>query len=686
MGVETRLPQEPSPEALSRAWTAVSKACGVGYEEFSHRVAKHFRLGVADVSTWDPQAISLIPERVARTYGILPLSLEEDRVVVATPDPSNASARGEIVAHAGRTPVFLVASPWEIEGALDRAYAPVQSVRSNLSTLVAAAASEELSIVSGQISDELVPLEVESPPVVKLADVILRVAVRYRATEIHLVPGRKTGYVRYRIDGVLQDYVELPLRAQERVLARFKNMALRASTSDGGPRNLFPLQGRDGRDLEAHVRTTATPDGEHATIRITDPNHLPTLQELGFHGALGDRLRPLLEVRDGLVLVTGPARSGKTSLVYAALSDAKGMNVVSLENPVERVLPGVTQIEYDASTGRSYAEVLQALLGETPDLLHAGEIRDLDTARTVLRAAVTGRRVLATLHTSDAVSAVRRLMEMGLDPGRLLESLRGVVSLRLIRRLCPECARPVREPGDLASRELQLSRKAGRLPALRVAGCPECGGTGYRGELPLVEVLATDASMESALHPQITEAELERWARNRGMRTLADVARDRIAAGETSYQEAERVLGVVPDAGSGVGPVGPVLIVDDEPGDRLLIRGVLEDMGLEVVESEGGPSALALLGSGEHDVSLMVLDLLMPEMHGIEVLKRVRRSLDTQALPIVVLTASPDPRDEIEVLDAGADDFLLKPLVADRLRARISAVLRRSGIEIPGVP
>jgi len=681
-GLELRLPQFPDLSTLRRAWRDVATACKATDDQLAQRVARHFRLGVADLSTWDPQAVALVPEKVARAHGILPLSLDNANVVIATSDPANRDARKEIVSHAGRQPVFLMASPPAISQAIDRAYAPVRSVRSTLHTLVTEAASNDFQVVTSQggAPGAITRFELEAPAVVKLTDIVLQQAVRYRASEIHLEPGREAGRVRYRIDGVLQHFLDLPVQAHNRIVARLKSMAQRPTAIADGPAGSFGLQGKDG-ELDAQLQTMATPDGERVTIRITDPRATPTLDELGFDGHEGKKLRELLEQRGGFVLVAAPARSGKTSLVYAALTAGSGLNVVSLENPVEVQLPGVTQVQYDPSSG-SYAEALQQLLGLDPDLIHAGEIRDLATARTVLRAAVTGRRVLATVHTSDAVSGVRRLLDMGLAPGRVAESLRGVVSVRLLRKLCESCARDVSEAADLPSRERQLAQAMGTLPARRAVGCPECGGTGFHGQLPLAEVLTLEPSLLTAIAESSTGPELDQTARAHGMKSFLEIALERVARGQTTLQEVERVVGLIPQREAAASAVGPVLVVEDEADDRLLIRAVLEEIGFHVVEAEDGPPALELLEGGDHDFSMVILDLFMPQMHGNEVLRRIRKSLATQGLPVIVLTASPNPRDEIELLEAGADDYLLKPIVADRLEARVRAVLRRSGVQL----
>jgi CheY-like chemotaxis protein/Tfp pilus assembly pilus retraction ATPase PilT len=433
---------------------------------------------------------------------------------------------------------------------------------------------------------------------------------------------------------------------------------------------------------QAHLLTTPTPDGELVSIRLIDPKEVPSLDKLGFDGAEGLKIRKVLSRPDGLVLVTGPARSGTTSFVYAALSALQSQSVISLEGRPELVVPGVTQIRYDPLTGLSFAETLQQLLDRSPDVLHAGEIRDLPTARITLRTAVTGRKVLATVHTSDAVSGVRRLIDMGLAPGRLGESLHAVISLRLVRRLCPECARPFDPERDGKSREAKLAAVLGIAPVKRAVGCKHCAGTGYYEQIPLAEVLVITSELRAVLNRSPNDVELLRAAQADGMRTFAEVGLERVKNGETTVEEIERVLGVVPSRDETADSVGPVLVVDDEEQDRLVVTSVLRGMGFEVIEAPDGATAKSMLESGDEAFSFVVTDLYMGGVDGLELLRAVRQSLSTQSLPVIVLTSSANPRDEMELLEAGADDFLLKPVVADRLEARVRAVLRRSGVRL----
>jgi type II secretory ATPase GspE/PulE/Tfp pilus assembly ATPase PilB-like protein/CheY-like chemotaxis protein len=670
----------PDLATLRTAWTAVVRACQVSEEKFTERVAGHFRIGVADLSTWDPQAVRLIPENVARRFGILAISFTNANVVVATSDPSNRGASQEIVAHSGRQPVFLLASPSRMDRAMERAYAPARAPKNALQTLVAQVAASDFQVVTASGTGLFTSFDLQDPIVVKLSDIILHQAIRYRATEIHVEPGREQGRIRYRVDGVLQHVVDLPAAAHTRLAARLKSVAFDRPGAD--PNEGFPIKTPEGDYRVGHLLTTPTPEGELISIRLVAPNEIPTLDSLSFGGPEGKKIRDLLRRRDGLILVTGPARAGTTSFVYACLHALSRLSVISLETRIEQVIPGVTQIRYDSSTGRSFAETLQGLLDRSPDVIHAGEIRDLATARIAIRTAVTGRKTIGTLHTSDAVSGLRRMMDMGIDGGRLAESCHAVISLRLLRRLCPDCKKRVDPAANPPSREYKLAARLGVHPVNGAVGCKSCAGTGYRGQIPLAEVIELTPPVKGFLQSDPSDADLLKACRNEGMRTFAEVGLDLAAKGETTIEEVERVVGIVPIQEETASAAGPVLIVDDEPQDRLIFKGVLDSMGFQVVEADSAIAAKRMIEERSHDFSLVLLDEFMPEMNGRELLREVRKSLVTQYLPVIVISASLDPKVEIDLLEAGADDFMTKPVPADRVEARVRAVLRRSGVEL----
>ena len=550
-----------------------------------------------------------------------------------------------------------------------------------LQTLVAKVAEADFQVVTNQGAGVLTTFELEDPDVVKLADIVLQQGLRYRATEIHVEPGKESGRVRYRIDGVLQHVVDLPPAAHRRLVARLKHLAFDRPGQDAEEGFQVRITDPDAQKT-AQLLSTPTPGGELVWIRLFDPGAIPTLESLNFGGLEADKIRQILARPDGLVLVTGPARSGTTSFIYAALHALQHQSVLSLEGRPELELPGVTQIRYDPSSGHSFAETLQGLLDRSPDVVHAGEIRDLPTARIALRTAVTGRKILATVHTSDAVSGIRRLMDMGLDGGRLAESMHSVISLRLVRRLCPSCTRAFEPKKDARSREAKLAGVLGAQPVNVAVGCKACAGTGYLGQVPLPEVLVVGSELRKALGVDPTDADMLRVARAEGMRTFSEVGLERISGGDTTFEEIERVLGSVPTRDETADSLGPILVVDDEEQDLLLVGSALRQMGFEVVGARGGAEAQRLITSGEHDFSLVITDLFMPEVDGRDLLRSIRQSLSTQTLPVIVLTVSEDPRHEFDLLEAGADDFLLKPMVLDRLEARVRSVLRRGGVRV----
>lgn len=679
-GLVLDLPVRPNVVELRRAWTRVVEACRTSDEEFTRRVAGHFRIGVADVAQRDPQAVALIPEAVARRHGVLGLSLTERNIVVATSDPSNRSAWREVVEHTGRQPVYLMASPVAIAEALEEAYAPKRAPRNSLEELVREVARSDFQVVTSDGRGRFTSFELEDPAVVRLADVLLQQAVRHRATEVHVEPGRERGRVRYRIDGVLQHVVTLPPEAHDRLVARLAYLARGGATGEEG--DSFTVHVSETLQRRALLLFTPTPDGELVTIRLVAPAEVPTLERLGFEADDLARIRDVLRRNDGLVLVAGPARAGTSTFVYACMRALASRNVLSLESRIECHVPGVTQVRYDSATGLSFAETLQQLLDRNPDVVHAGEVRDLATARIALRTAVTGRKVLATVHAPDAPSGLRRLLDLGLAPGRLAESLHAVISLRLVRRLCPHCAEAVASPDDLPPRERKLAELLSVLPPRRAVGCRACAGTGYLGQLPVAEILVLDRTMRQLVEEGYDDAALHLAARMEGMRPLGESAIDRARKGHTTVEEVERVLGVVPTRAETPRSAGPVLLVEDEAQDRLLVGSIIRDLGFEVIEAGDGEAALELLRERGGRFSLVVLDLILPGIDGIEVLRRLRQSLETQYLPVLVLTSTTDPRREIELLDEGADDYVLKPVAVDRFQARIRAVLRRSGVRI----
>jgi Tfp pilus assembly pilus retraction ATPase PilT/CheY-like chemotaxis protein len=427
------------------------------------------------------------------------------------------------------------------------------------------------------------------------------------------------------------------------------------------------------------VSTIPAGGAEKCVIRVLDSSASLSLDDLDIPKTELGRLRELLTHRDGVVVVTGPTGSGKTTTLYGALRElADGrVNIMTVEDPIEYELPGITQTQVQTKQGMTFASALRAMLRQDPDVILVGEIRDKETAVTAAQAAMTGHLVLTTVHANDAVSAIARLADMGLQYSTISQVLRGAIAQRLLRRVCAACAEPVR--GQLTPDEQRLTERHGVEPVVRAVGCTECGFTGYRGRLPVNEVLVGGPRLQQAIEQRKGWATLMRVATQGGMRTLHEVGLEWVTQAKTTLVEVERVLGQGLDDLGGEVATGPprILLVDDDEEARLLMRSLLERDGYEVAEVEDGHKALDIL-KDDQDYQLIVLDLAMPGMDGRQVLDQIRGSVDTAALPVLIRTGTGSDMLEAELLEAGADDYVEKSVDANRFMARVHAVLRRS--------
>jgi type II secretory ATPase GspE/PulE/Tfp pilus assembly ATPase PilB-like protein/ActR/RegA family two-component response regulator len=670
----------PAAEAKD-VWEAVAGACGIEDETFSKLVAEYFRLDVARFEDADPNAVLLVGESMARNHHFFPLYETDRQIVIATCDPTDVETERAVGFSTGRTVVFQVASPGMIQEQLDQRFSPERTVETLLGTLE----GEDLPDDAVRLVEEMGPESISSEdasatPVVKLTNLILRDGIAQKASDIHIEPGRTHGLIRYRVDGELRKHMDLPMSALNRIISRIKILS-RLDIADR-------LRPQDGKarvrigDFAYDLRVSTIPAGgaEKCVIRILDSNSQITLEDLDLPKYELARFRQLIGYRDGIVVVTGPTGSGKTTTLYGALremADGK-INIMTVENPIEYELPDITQTQVESKQGVTFARALRAILRQDPDVILVGEIRDSETAETAAQAAMTGHLVLATIHANDAVSAVARLADLGLQYSTIAATLRGAVAQRLMRRVCAACAEPVR--GVLTPEEEKLAEKNGIEPVLRAVGCAECGFTGYKGRIPVDEVLISGPRFHSAVQARKGWPTLSRIAQQGGMRTMHQVALDWVTQGKTTLAEVDRALGsqFVDDA-EATEEAGPpsILVVDDEDEARLLHRTLLAQEGFRVTEARDGHEALEALRQ-KSDFSLVILDLAMPEMDGREILARIRGMRETAAIPVLISTGTGDEHTETELLEAGADEYMEKSATAARFLARVRAVLRRS--------
>ena len=695
------------------------------WAELAGRVAERFGLELAEFEVAEPQALRFVPERLARACMIFPLRIDDSEIVAAISDPTNLATEEELRFASGRRPVFEIASPAVLEKMIEAHYRPESAAASLLEDI--GADVDGVHLVEDQGPKPLDEEEAAGEPVVRLSNLILTEAIAQRASDIHLAPGRAVGTVHLRVDGVLQLRMRIPMPVLHRIISRIKilgdmDIADRLRPQDGRARIRVE---DDYYDLR--ISTVPTRDAEKAVIRVLYSDTAPGIDDLHMPDKDLQRLRSMLAHRDSIVLVTGPTGSGKTTTLYAALQELNtgDVNIMTVEDPVEYELPGVTQIQVEPRRNVTFASALRAILRQDPDIILLGEIRDVETGEIAVQAAQTGHLVLATLHTNEALGVVSRLQDLGVQAASISDSVCGMVAQRLLRKLCNDCAETIE--GDLTDEEQHLTRRYGVTPTVRAIGCPVCDDIGYRGRLPVIETVIPTAALRELILEGAGIDALRQQAIDDGMRSLREGALEFVRQGVTTLEEVDRALGessrgssgptaapdstVEPETGGAGRQVTTdrdleralatpsarsvveekdeaepsetirVLLVDDDPVIRQVARCLLSKAGFDVTEAEDGVAALERINSDHPNdhVDLVVSDLDMPRLNGYDLLRLARGAPRTAALPIVVLTAEQEPETEAKLIEEGADDYIRKPIDPVRFVARIKAALRRAG-------
>ena len=663
----------PADVSLIDAWEIASRTLGIPAPELASAIAPSFGLAEADFEKAESNALSLLPERIARKYHVFPLREDERHLVVATADPTNIEVEHAIGFAAGRRPIFELATPAAIDEHLFVAYNADRAMDQLLSS-VKDDVADMVKVVEEEGPESVDAAEVESAPVVKLANVIVRDAVVQQASDIHIEPGPKGGLVRFRVDGVMRQYMHLPMVALNRIVSRIKvlgklDIADRIRPQDGRSRVAV-----EGRYVDLRISTVCTRDAEKAVIRILRPENTKKLEDIGITPRELGRLRQLLGCRDGILIVTGPTGSGKTTTLYSAIREiATGeVNISTVEDPVEYELPGITQIQVDPKRGITFANSLRALLRQDPDVIFVGEIRDAETAQIAAQAAMTGHLVLATMHTNDAMAAIARMMDLGLDRQTIATTMRGTLAQRLIRKVCSDCAQPVM--GALTKEEETLSARYSVQPLSRAVGCKRCGNTGYRGRLPLIEVSIITPALADMIAGGATANMLQRAAIAQGMAPLREVAIARVRRGETTLQEVERVIGdaIEDEQKPETGPAS-ILVVNADPAWRRMTRALLEAGGFRVTEAVDAAQAMQLMAAGE-EFALTITDLMSPTLVGAATGQH--RGLTPRASTQV--PATPRPSQQVPAQPAPPPDAKTGELDWARFAATVQSSIRKT--------
>jgi type II secretory ATPase GspE/PulE/Tfp pilus assembly ATPase PilB-like protein/CheY-like chemotaxis protein len=569
--VET-LRQEAATEPQSLWLTTVARKL-VTDDEILRAAAARFRLPVADLTKLDRATHDSVPEPLIRRFNILPLRLTDSVLEIATANPFDIDAEKDLAFATGREVRTFLCSPSRIKEKMEEMY---RGGGSDVMAKLLGGMDDTLQVTQLEDDDGGTDLaasaeEASQRPVVRLVDLMLSDGILSRASDIHVEPGEAGVAVRYRIDGVLRQVMNIPRTAGAPLISRIKIM----SGLDIADR-LRPQDGRarvsvNGGPVDLRVSTLPASHGEKVVIRILNARAtVLTLESLGMSPNERETMESLLNNKEGIILVTGPTGSGKTTTLYSMLRlvQDEGVNIVTVEDPVEyRLGKGIVQVQVHEKAGLTFAAALRSILRQDPDVVLLGEIRDKETAQIAVQASLTGHLVLSTLHTNDAANAVTRLVDMGIESYKLASALRGVIAQRLMRKLCTTC----KEVNDQPPPDRIRRYIPPNTVIYRPLGCPDCSMTGYRGRFSVVEVLTMNVEMERMIGAGATAEKIAEGARSNGMLSLFESGLIHVLAGESSVEELLRVVDV-PGAdsltASRLGQHGPPLPKAPEPARK----------------------------------------------------------------------------------------------------------------------
>ncbi len=500
--------------------------------DVAQALAEQSGLESVDLASVKPtdEAIALVDASIAHTFRVLPVLVRNGRLLVALADPLNVTVLEDIAFAAGMPADGAMADPDLLAQRVRELYGAEESLSDAIADAAAMDGSDPETAA-------------QSRPVVRLLNSILQRAIRDRASDVHFEVYDNVFRIRYRVDGALYEVEAPPAHLALPLVSRIKVMSDLDITEVRLPQDGRIELSIDGRPVDLRVATLPGQAGEGCVMRVLDRSAVNlSLKSLGLLPEEERVLRELTELPHGIVLVTGPTGSGKTTTLYAMLSEANdpAVKIITVEDPVEYEIPGIVQVPIHDDIGVTYASVLRTILRQDPDKILVGEIRDRETATTAVEASLTGHTVFATIHTNDAPSTVTRLLDMGIEPFLITATLEAIVAQRLVRTVCPDCKQTYQADDELLA---ELGPDADRIRGLDLAygkGCDKCHHTGYRGRTGLFEILRMDGELRRMVQSGASIEDLRRAATARGMRPLRDSGLEAAAAGRTTIEEVLR--------------------------------------------------------------------------------------------------------------------------------------------------
>ncbi len=639
-----------------------------------------------------------IPYELAKKHGMFPLREESGELVLAMSDPFDVLAE-DSAAKKAQLPIHpVLATKSQIAAWTERYYLSHETLYDLLKNIV-----DETMI--DFIKDKEAPgghIEIAEEayvPVVKLVNLMLADAVKARASDVHIEPQEDHFRIRYRIDGDLKDIMKLPLSLEPCLVNRIKVLANLDVAEKRKPQDGRMRMKVDDKEINIRVSIIPTYYGEKVVMRLLNTSEaIVKLEKLGMDERELRLVKEAVTSPQGIVLVTGPTGSGKTTTLYSVLDFIKSevSNIITIEDPVEYLTDGISQIQVNPAKNLTFASGLRSILRQDPNVILVGEIRDQETADMAFKSSLTGHLIFSTLHTNNSLASITRLLDIGLEPYLIGSSLNLIISQRLVKVICPDCRHAYVPEPELREKFAALLGQYGVKEFFRGRGCRNCNFTGYFGRQAIFEIVKLDEEMKSLITKKATEEELVAAARAKGMRPLAESGIRKVSGGLTTLEEINRVVEInQPDtinppapsarpetapaaaepADRAVPETATILIADDEDDIAKVLKMRLRSAGFEVLRAVNGEEAVELTVKEKPDLILM--DVMMPRMDGYQATRILRSRLETAHIPLIMLTAKSDIESELKGIDAGADDYISKPFDHVRLIARIKMLLRR---------
>jgi len=663
----------------------------ISEEDLTRASSGVFNIPVANLSDEpvDDSLTKVISYEIARRYGVFPLRKENGALLLAMSDPVDVMAM-DAVRNIVNTDIKAVLSiKSAIAANIEKYYHLDDSLYDLLKNIVDEAGVKVVKQIKegGEVVDIGGHAGSEAA-IIRLVNLILSDAVAERASDIHIEPQENIVAVRYRVDGDLRNIMKIPKTMHSHLVARIKILAQLDIAENKKPQDGRIRVSVRAREVDLRISVIPTYYGEKVALRLLDTKTARIqLEGLGFEDFESDIFREAINRSQGMILISGPTGSGKTSTIYSALNyiKVKNNNIVTIEDPIEYLIEGINQMQVNPIKDVTFANALRSILRQDPDVILVGEIRDKESAEIAFRSSLTGHLVFTTLHTNSAASCITRLLDIGLEPYLISSSVILIAAQRLIKLNCPHCRQEYAPEADLLSKlkiyleEYKISR------FYKGQGCAKCGYTGFLGRVAIFELLKVNQEIQDLIVAGAAENEIFKQARRFGFKTLVESGIQKAAKGLTTIEEVARKVEFTPEKLPPQSTVGQgrrrILIADD---DRLIRKMVISAFDIEkdkfeFIEAQNGEEALRYVRNIKPD--LLITDVLMPEMDGIQLIRSLRSRLESASLPIIMLTSQKEKKDEIEGLDAGADDYITKPFDKDRLLMRANILLRKAGLQ-----